>query len=177
MLADHETLQEVGEADEVTLRSMGITRHQLADALELAIESAKTYSTMYPTRGAFTLCGRRYTVELQSYMGFQESPFGGVPSHSEHLVRVTAPDDSKYCYGGALPHMIRHNGFFQGATPAGQAYQWCGVASFRVDPSECARFFGVYPGQRLDQLLAVARATPIVSSPSPVGPHSAPAAQ
>lgn len=160
MLAPDQTLQEVCERDEATLKELGITRDQVADVLELAAESAKDNHTTMPTQGSFTLDGTLYHVVMTEYMGKQESPFGGFPKHSHAIVAVVNSTNGKvYRYGGGLHEMIRHNGFFEGDVPIapGHHYNRAGVGSFRVDPKECVEFFGITPESDHSQQLQKAK--------------------
>ena len=160
MLAPGETLQEVCEKDEAILKELGISRGQIADVLELAVESAKDNHTTIPTQGSFTLNGTLYHVELKEYMGKQESPFGGFPKHSHAVVQVINDDTKKtYYFGGGLPEMIRINGFFEGNVqiPPAHHYGRIGVTTFRVDPKKCVKFFGITPESDCTEQLQEAR--------------------
>jgi hypothetical protein len=166
MLAPTESLREVLERDEQTLERLNITRFQIATVLDLAVESAKTDVGCIRS-GAFQIEDRRYSVVLRSYMGYQESPFGGHLPNSQHCVTVTAESDNKqYSFGGGLAHMIRHNGFFEGNVPAGAAYKHTKIKTFRVDPEECVQFFGIQPETNYAAQLATAKIGE-VPSPNP----------
>ena len=143
-----ESLQKVCEKHEKTLTKLGITRNQIADVLELAVELAKCNYSMIHTQGSFTLDGQLYHVELQEYMGKQEWPFGGFPPKVHAVVHVINDSTKKtYYYGGGLPEMIRTNGFFEGNVLilSEHHYGRIGIRSFRVDPIECVEFFGITP--------------------------------
>lgn len=160
MLAPDQSLQEVCERDEATLKELGITRDQIADVLELAAESAKDHHTTIPTQGSFTLDGTLYHVQLTEYMGKQESPFGGYPRHSHANVAVVNHTTGEvYRYGGSLHEMIRVNGFFEGNVliPPQHHYNRDGIGSFRVDPKECIKFFGITPKSECSEQLQKAK--------------------
>lgn len=162
MLAPDETLRDVLEQDEATLERLGITRFQIADVLEAALESAKERWSTRPDTGTLTLGDTKYRIESTQYMGCQESPFD-LPHQTCHLphshrnVTVYNAEDEVFHFGGLLPHLIRQHGFFEGNAHT-TTYKFDGITSFRVDPEECVRFFDIQPGHDYRSDLARAKA-------------------
>ncbi len=162
MLAPDETLCDVLLKDEATLERLGITRFQIADVLEAALESAKDRWGTRPDTGTLTIGDTKYRIESTQYMGCQESPFD-LPHQTCHLphshrnITVYNANNEAFHFGGLLPHLIREHGFFEGSAET-TTYKFDGITCFRVDPEECVRFFDILPNRDYSDDLARAKA-------------------
>jgi len=147
MLGPLDKLTAVLEEDELTLRSLGVTRHQIADVLETIQQLATDASqdTEVP------ILGGRFTVRSWQYCGIQGTPFyhpddecGWWKCTGSQNLRVTRKDGATFSFGTLLIDLIRYNGFFEG--PGVEAVGYREMKTFRLDPKLAVEFFNIKPG-------------------------------
>ena len=126
-LGTDESLLAVLAADNaLVVDELGLTHQALARPLRLlpAVERKRRARSLPPS-GPFTYHGRRFSVDLVFYKGFQLSPFHDGTKTSIDAEVTNVDSGKKLRYSLLVPDMIERYGFYEGKG-----------TSYRVDPKQ-----------------------------------------
>lgn len=143
-LGDNESLREIIERDNETLRKYGVTHEQIADILRRLMQGGMTLDSI--RNSTRFLVDDKFRVRMTVYFGKQQCPFWFVEEKVSGGYHLYTCDESGFDYdvrnmhtgesfsfSGLLPHLIGEHHFFEGGVP------------YRLDPEEIIRVLELAP--------------------------------
>lgn len=159
MIGPDESLIEIVKRDRQTLARLGVTQGKVANVLD---HIAGLLKGSWPENQIdFKIGDRSFRGFEVSWMGSQTSPFfhthdHGVERGSSDFFVVDALTGKRFTFPMLAPALIRRWCFFEGkAEPRGKKLEVChgwSISSYRVDPEEVVRFFGISEETVLEKL-------------------------